>query len=531
MSVSDDHVGPAGKIKHVFVLVLENRSFDHMLGVSTGTVDQDGQIVPGVGTDARTRGPATVDGPTNQTNVHNGVTYSVRVGAPYVLPLDPPHEYADAQFQLTSTGIVDKSGTYPPLTLGGYVDSYGNEAAVDQNAEALADPGVVMSCLTAEQIPVLSGLARTFAVCDRWFSSMPGPTWPNRFFLHAATSGGLDRSPTAKETVSSQFGGYQFEHGSIYESLDRVGLDWRIYHGDPLPQVSALSVMDLDTMRRHYRRVDDLREDLQDEGFAAAYVFIEPNYGLLERPLGDFQCGNSQHPKDDVTRGDALVKEVYEAIRQSSHWESSLLVVTHDEHGGFYDHVPPPAAVPPGDVTDPENNGNGFAFDVLGVRVPAVIVSPWIPDVRPNAPGEGTCNLIDHTDYDHTSLLSTVERLFGLPPLTARDAAANDLLHLLSAEQPRHDAPYTLSPPADSGFVCEDAYASMEPQANLEPVDAALSAFVQLAAIQEARLEPHAEARVAARARAVTTRGEAVEYLADVSAKLRAAGLDGPPAR
>ena len=398
---------------------------------------------------------------------------------------------------------------------------------MEHNAEALADPGVVMSCFTAEQVPVLSTLAREFAVCDRWFSSMPGPTWPNRFFLHAATSGGLDRSPTAMETVRSQFGGYQFENGSIYEALDRAGLDWRIYHGDPLPQVSALSVMDLDTMRRHYRRVDDLHEDLQEPDFAAAYVFIEPNYGLLERPLGDFQCGNSQHPNDDVTRGEALVKQVYEAIRQSPHWESSVLVVTYDEHGGFYDHVPPPAAVPPGDVTDPDNNGNGFAFDVLGARVPTVIVSPWVPDVRPTRRDGRTCNLVDHTEYDHTSLLSTVERLFGLPALTARDAGANDFLHLLSAEQPR-DAPHTLSAPADSGFVCEGRRASAgSTEHDLEPVGPALRGFVQLAAIQEARLDPPARSRIADRAQAVTTKRDACEYLVEVAAKLRAAGLAG----
>ena len=106
-------LGPVGKIKHVFVLVLENRSFDHMLGVSTGTVGRDGQIVLGVGTDARTGAPTTVDGPTDQTNVHNGATYPVRAGAPYVLPVDPPHEFADVQLQLTSTGIVDRSGTVP----------------------------------------------------------------------------------------------------------------------------------------------------------------------------------------------------------------------------------------------------------------------------------------------------------------------------------------------------------------------------------------------------------------------------------
>jgi phospholipase C len=112
--VSNDHLGAASKIKHVFVLVLENRSFDHMLGASTGTVGPDGQIALGVGTDARTGAPTTIDGPTDQTNVHNGATYPVHAGAPYVLPVDPPHEYADVQLQLTSTGVVDKSGTYPP---------------------------------------------------------------------------------------------------------------------------------------------------------------------------------------------------------------------------------------------------------------------------------------------------------------------------------------------------------------------------------------------------------------------------------
>jgi phospholipase C len=118
---------------------------------------------------------------------------------------------------------------------------------------------------------VLSRLAREYALCDQWFSSMPGPTWPNRFFLHAATSGGLDRSPTGMEIVRSQFGGYRFENGSIYEALNGAGLDWRIYCGDPLPQVSALSVMDLETMRGHYRRVYDLRDDLQDSGFSCRH--------------------------------------------------------------------------------------------------------------------------------------------------------------------------------------------------------------------------------------------------------------------
>ncbi|GIH02965.1 phosphoesterase [Rhizocola hellebori] len=512
--MSQDQSGPASKIKHVFVLVLENRSFDHMLG-----------LVLGAGVDAQTGSPTTADGPTDETNVYNGVTYSVRANAPYVLPVDPPHEYADVQLQLTSTAVVDKSGKYPPLTLGGYVDSYGGEAVAEKSAEGVADPGVVMACYTPQQLPVLGTLAREFAVCDRWFSSMPGPTWPNRFFLHAATSGGLDRSPTGMEIVRSQFGGYQFENGSIFEALDRAGLQWRVYCGDPLPQVSALSVMTLETMRTHYRKFDYFADDLRDSDFDAAYVFIEPNYGVLERPLGDFQCGNSQHPKDDVTRGEALVKQTYEAIRQSPLWESSLLVVTYDEHGGFYDHVPPPAAVPPGDVEIPGNNGNGFTFELLGTRVPAVVVSPWVPDVRAALDGRG-CNLIDHTEYDHTSLLSTVERLFGLPSLTDRDAAANDFLHLLSARQPR-DTPRTLPSPAESGFECGVGRIDFDPADAREPVDAALRGFVQLAAIQERRLEPQASSQIADRAEAITTKAEASRYLVEVAAKMRTAGFLG----
>jgi phospholipase C len=524
--------GPDGKIRHVFVLALENRSFDHMLGASTGTVDPEGRIHLGTGLDARTGAPRTVDGPVDQANEYDGAIFPVRVGAPFAMPVDPPHEFCDVQLQLASKKIIgapgddqcDYSGQYPPLTLAGFVDNYANQATFEGNADALADLGAVMSCLTAEQLPVLSTLAREFAVCDRWFSSMPGPTWPNRFFMHAATSGGLDRSPNARETVRSQFGGYRFEHGSIFEALDRSGLGWRIYHDDPLPQVSALSVMELDTMRSHYRPVDDLRMDLQDEDFAPAYVFIEPNYGLLVPPLGDFMCGNSQHPCDDVTRGDALVKLVYEAIRQSPHWESSLLVVTYDEHGGFYDHVPPPPGVPPGDVTEPSNNGHGFRFDLLGVRVPTVIVSPWIPDVRSPTP-DRTCNLVDNTPYDHSSLLATLERLYGLPSMTARDAAANDVLHLMSADAPR-ESPRTLPAPAQSGLVCDDPRRVAETsQAGDGRIASTMGAFVELAAIVDGRLRPDAQTQIADGVQAIQTVDQATAYLLDVATRLRAAGV------
>lgn len=146
-------------------------------------------------------------------------------------------------------------------------------------------------------------------------------------------------------------------------------------------------------------------DDLAEAEFDATYVFIEPDYGnILPSTSEDFTCGNSQHPLDDITRGEKLIKDTYEAIRNSPHWNRSLLIITYDEHGGFYDHVPPVGATPPGDDwTDPRQNKQGFDFSLLGVRVPTVIVSPLIP--------RGTS---DHTQYDHTSVLKTLDSLFDL---------------------------------------------------------------------------------------------------------------------
>ena len=166
---------------------------------------------------------------------------------------------------------------------------------------------------------------------------------------------------------------------------------------------------------------------------------------MLPTTPGDFTCGNSQHPLDDVTRGEKFIKSVYETIRSSPHWNSSLLVVTYDEHGGFYDHVSPPPTVSPGDrITDSSSNHHNFDFTQLGIRVPAVVVSPLIPR-----------RTIDHTVYDHSSLLATVEATFGLKPLTNRDSQANAFNRLLSLTAARTDAPVALPDPPDSGFRCE----------------------------------------------------------------------------
>lgn len=539
-------LGPDGPVKHIFVLVLENRSFDHMLGVSTAQPGIEGGWSLGVGIDAVSGTLTTVNGPTNETNVHDDQTFSVKAGAPFWLPVDPPHEFCDVQLQLASTAIqgqpnddnCDYSGVYPsPLTLAGFVDNYANQANVETDptlkAAALADLGTVMACFTADQVPVISTLARTFAMCDAWFSALPGPTWPNRFFLHAATSGGLDNSPGTADVVISQLDGYQFENGSIYDALDSKELAWRVYHGDAFPQVGAMAGMDLATMATNFHGLGDFAEDLQDADFDAAYVFIEPDYGHVLTHNGNFQCGNSQHPLDDVTRGDALIKYVYEAIRRSPHWESSMLVVTYDEHGGFYDHVPPQAATPPGDIADPDNNKHGFRFDYQGVRVPAIVISPLIPAVQANGENNQNCNLIDHTVYDHGSLLATIEEIYGLSPLTDRDATAQKFSHLLSLTTARTDAPWTLPDAASSGFSCGDDANNppsgpsgplnepVKPDGS-RPLSPSLRGFVELAGIIDARLHPNNKVDIASRIQKLSTVADAHTYMTRVHTQLQA---------
>ena len=137
--------------------------------------------------------------------------------------------------------------------------------------------------------------------------------------------------------------------------------------------------MNLNELQGRFADFDDFAMELSDPGFAPKFVFIEPKYSAdkidVEGP-GHFQCGNSMHPVDDVTHGEQLIKTVYESIRNSPHWDKSLLVITFDEHGGFYDHVKPPSAIPPGDVVTESYVQYGFTYDVLGVRVPALAISP-----------------------------------------------------------------------------------------------------------------------------------------------------------
>jgi phospholipase C len=377
-----------------------------------------------------------------------------------------------------------------------------------------------MKTFDKSKLPVLTALAQEFAVCDSWFCSMPGPTWPNRLFALGASSADLDHSPTSLEIAEWQtIDGFRFQNGSIFDRGN--GFKWRIYAGYKLFTLAhALKGIHIWDITRYSK----FASDVLDPNYPAQFTWIEPNYGHV---TSDYRDSNSQHPLDGVTGGEALIKATYEAIRNSPLWESSMLILTWDEHGGFYDHVAPPRAIPPGDAAQFAGaNQTNFPFDQYGPRVPAVVMSPLVPR-----------NLIDHREYDHTSILATVERLFGLQPLTVRDRGALDLLSLASLAAPRSDAPTSISlQPAAQWAHSQtmlDSLGVETPAATREndPIEDTFSlpGFLYVAGKTDMELKPPeavAEAHAASvrvRTRGIRTRGEARAYFEEIRRKTVAA--------
>ncbi|HVM66456.1 MAG TPA: alkaline phosphatase family protein, partial [Acidimicrobiales bacterium] len=322
--------------------------------------------------------------------------------------------------------------------------------------------------------PFYHSLARAFPVADRWFSSCLGPTIPNRRFLLAATAHGL-----TTDRVSHCFD-YP-PNGTIFDALTHHGISWANYHsvsgarpllthlggfhaaravrrawhdvehalgaarGDAGRVKSYLQFsadafpLGLTRYVRHLRTVDQFCADAA-AGTLPAVSFVDP----------DFHADSEENPQD-ISVGEAFAARVVNAALHGAGWPGTFLVWCYDEHGGYYDHVPPPEAVDPGDrppgrttgraTGRPAGSTTGGAFDRLGFRVPAVVVSPY---ARPG--------YVSHVTRDHTSVLKLVERKWNLPPLTARDAAADDLLDCVDLDAPPAFAtPPVLAPPARAG--------------------------------------------------------------------------------
>jgi len=394
-------------INHIVVLMLENRSFDHMLGflyADRGNVSTAGQ--PFEGLKGQESNPSK-----------NGIVrvFKIKSTDPnaYLMPgADPGEGYLATNSQLFGSNTAP---TPPNARNNGFVNDFAYTLTWQKNEKWSIVPGTtpndIMGVFTPDMLPILSGLARGYAVCDHWFGSVPTETLPNRAFVCAGTSQGHVDDKTKSYTCPSIFG-----------LLSNHNIDWAIY-GYDTPPLTRQNFTDTTNADDHHFGLFADFKTAAGNGTLPPFVFLEPSWGAT---------GNSQHPNYNVALGEQLIHDVYYALRNGPNWKDTLLIITYDEHGGCYDHVSPPLGAVP-----PDNSAGEFGFDFkrFGPRVPTVLVSPLI--------AEGTVFRVatNAMPLDHTSVLKTVEKRWNLPALTKRDAAALDVGGVLTLAAPRADDP------------------------------------------------------------------------------------------
>ena len=301
---------------------------------------------------------------------------------------------------------------------------------------------VAMGYFTAQDIPFYSSLAKTFPLCDRWFCSVLAQTYPNRRFLLAATAYGAVSTDVKLLLAPSP------PNGTIYDLMNAHDVTWRDYYSD-LPQPGLFKSV-------YETNMDKIVHVSQF--FADAAAGTLPSVSYID-PASE--TGSEENPQD-IQVGEAFVSQIVQAAMHGPGWDKTVLIWTYDEHGGYYDHVPPPPAVKPDDIppdieVPPDQPG---AYDRLGFRVPAAIVSPF-----------ARRDYVSHVVHDHTSILKLIETKWNLPALTYRDANADDLLDSLDL----HAAPAFREPPhlAAPGLTSERS-ACLPGQAGVIPPPGAL---------------------------------------------------------
>ena len=441
-------------LDHVVVIVFENRSFDNLLGrlYEPGEVESFEGVL---GKELSNPIPEWAEHGSDPMVVPYGVAATMDTPNP-----DPGEEYQHVNTQLF--GIIDPPTNRCTLadkmvaphnapgpsrrvpTMDGFVADYigafsaeiGRQPTYDEYAQ-------IMTGYTPQQMPVVSTLARGFATFDHWFCEVPSQTFANRSFFHAATSSGyvVNMDPPDSFPVHNTA-------ETLFERLESAGLSWRIYCDPP----SHVSFTGLVHAARLYRRfahnfftTDQFLEDAAN-GELPTYSFIEPNmwhgHNDMHPAFNSLIPGLRIDAPMSMVGGDALVAKIYDAVRSSSTEDGSnayntLLMVNFDEHGGTYDHVPPPPAPPPDPSAPPGQLG--FAFDRSGVRVPALAISAWIPE-----------RTVVNAEYRNTSIIRTMRERWSLGgAFSARDAVARDIAPVLSRDEPRRpeDWPDVTVPP------------------------------------------------------------------------------------
>jgi phospholipase C len=288
---------------------------------------------------------------------------------------------------------------------------------------------VAMGYWDERNLPFTYSLASTFALSDRWFCSLLGQTDPNRRYLTAATSAGMVDDVLTQAIAKPP-------NGTIFDRLDQHGITWRdYYHTSSLPTLDVWFT-DPASRSKNVVSVDEFFDDVAS-GSLPGLCIVDP----------DFDHGSEENPQD-IAIGEEFAAKVVNAVMSGPAWEKSLLVWTYDEHGGYYDHVPPPPALAPDSIAplSPVGRNGESAYDGFnryGFRVPAAVVSPYSRKRH-----------VTHTIHDHTSILAMVERKWNLPAMTLRDANAADLTDFLDLSNPSFLDPPTLAKPASVDQAC-----------------------------------------------------------------------------
>ncbi len=391
-------------LKHIVVLMMSGRSFDHMLGGLSLRVENGRKKFPKInGLTGNESNPDT-----------NGAIVKVQPNAQFQGQLDPEpdHHFPGVDLQIF--------GGAPPgpgrvANMQGFVKDYFSQTR-DVNRSHY-----IMSYFTPDKLPVLSTLAVEFAVFDGWFSSIPGPAIPNRAFAHYGTSFG--------QIDVNLF--YNMDPVlSVYERMIKAGHTAKIYYYDQ--QSSILATPSL--MRNHPQIFATYDQFIMNcrASTLPEYSFIEPNHNDRIGPRGGAVLASDQSPDHNIQEGERLIANTYNAIRTNPNlWKSTVLLIAYDDHGGIYDHVVPPSCTPDGYTVPADKTGTGqpFSFDRLGVRVPAVLVSPWIP--------RGT---VVRGTFEHACIPGTATNFFleSYEQRTIREKSTNSFLSPMT-DQMRSD--------------------------------------------------------------------------------------------
>lgn len=399
----------AHSIKHVIVLMEENRSFDHLLGWRSGINGVNKDMCNFVDPQDPSKGK-----------------FCVTDKAPNVAPCDPDHDLPPTTQKIFGPkAFYDNNLTDP--TMSGFV------AFEHARGEARTNSCLVMDLFSVEHLPVMNAMADEFVLFDNFFAALPGPTWPNRIFFLSGTSGGL--TETSNPWFLGQTG-VLFPQRTIFDQVRDAGLTWKNYVND-----TPWELM-MESIAHNSENVVLLEELFKDarEGTLPNFAFVNPRAGVnLSHGYGS----NDMHPDHDVALGEQYYKDIYEALRASPQWNDTLFIVTFDEHGGFYDHVPTPMHCPaPGDGIP--SYPDQFDFDRLGMRIATLLLSPWVPKGEVISDPPASVKPSPDSQYSLTSIIATVRKILNISEgnLTARDGWSATFEHILDQlPEPRTDCP------------------------------------------------------------------------------------------